>query len=322
MKRILAIAVTLAMMLAALTGCKPASSPSGFAETQAPSAQTQPSPSPGTEPATQPSEPSVSAGSAKVKINSLDKLNYYAAVRMVTDTPTVSKQSKVGGSYKIVMLTGTEASAAPDATEPSAAAPEIAEPYVTTPGITEPAATDGPPLATDSPDPTEPESNIAYYRLDPDQPFHIGRVNLFQIELTDENGYLASKLGLGLVDVVVTESCIWGDSLITFRCGDRFFSCLQNGWHLNGKAGGQEWNFSSHKYVEGFNIVKNFSQENCSFYVYADTAGQIVAFECFGDRADQNVTVVGDTRISDRETEITAAELEAYFNKTEDSPLT
>ena len=142
---------------------------------------------------------------------------------------------------------------------------------------------------------------------------------MFQIELTDKNGFLASKLGLGLVDVVITEECIWGDSLITFRNGDKFFSCLSNGWSLNGETGGWMWDFSTHKYVEGFNIVKNFEQENYAFYIDMNAEGQAFAFECRGAqnggyRADQNVEVVSSTSISNQGSSYTIAELEDYFN--------
>lgn len=296
---------------------------------------------PSNEQETQPSNPPVPGEINNLNINSLDKLNYYAALRMIAETPTVSKQSMTGGSPKIVLLAGgvgddsaevptvpdatelaptvpdaTElAPTVPDATELAPTVPDATELAPTVPDATEPVPTEGPPVAPDNPDTTNPGKDIIYYTLEPNQPFNMKKVNMFQIELTDENGFLASKLGLGLVDVVISENCIWGDSLITFRNGDKFFSCLTNGWRLNTETGGQQWNFSTHKYVEGFNIVKNFKQENYAFYIDADAEGQIFAFECRGwDRADQNVRIVSATRISTQGGEITIAELEDYFN--------
>ncbi len=381
MKRKLAITFTLILALAVLTGCmspksssmlggkqnlssieqgtqplnppsveqgtQPSNLPSTEPETQPsnpPSTEpkTQPSNPPSKEPETQPSNPPVPGQINNIKINSLDKLNYYGALRIVTETPMVSKQRMTGGSPKIVLLAGgvgddsEEAPTIPDATElaPTEAptVPEATElaptevPTVadttetapTVPDTTEPVSTEGPPLAPDKPTTTNPGKDIIYYQLKPNEPFNMRKVNLFQIELTDANGFLASKLGLGLVDVVITENCIWGDSLITFRNGDKFFSCLTNGWHLNRETGGQRWDFSTHKYVEGFNIVKNFQQENYYFYVDADAEGQIFAFACSarggGDRADQNVQIASATRISTQGGKITIAELEAYFN--------
>ena len=121
------------------------------------------------------------------------------------------------------------------------------------------------------------------------------------------------------MDVVITEDCIWGDSLITFRKGDKFYSCLSNGWHSNRDTGGWQWDFSTHKYVEGFYIVKNFEQENHAFYIDMDAAGQAVAFQCRGAqnggyRPDQNVQIVSSTEISNESRSFTVAELEEYFN--------
>ena len=330
MKRILAIVLTLVMMLTVLTGCttpetsaglagkqtrpskeqemQPSNPPSAAQKTQPsilPSAEpeTQPSIPPRAEPETKPSNPPVSGESIRLKIDSLDKLNYYAALRLVTGTPTLTKQSMTGGSYGVVMLAaGDESVEAP-----------------TVPDATELTATEGPPVAPDNPNPTNPGEDIIYYKLKPNQSFNIKKVNMFQIELTDENGFLASKLGLGVVDVVITEGFIWGDSLITFRNGDKFFSCLTNGYGQNPETGARHWNFSTHKYVEGFNIVKNFRQENYAFYIRTDAERQIVAFECGvsqlgGNRVDQNVKIVSATRISTQGGRITVAELEAYLN--------
>lgn len=344
MKQKLVIICALTLVLTVLTGCRPPQNTAMLGETQSqPSTEpeTQPSNPPRIEQNTQPSNPPVPGEITNLKINSLDKLNYYGALRMIAETPVVSKQHMTG-SYEIVLLAGgaagEEAPTAPDtteftvtvteateiaptvtdATELTETATEATEIAPTVPDITEPVSTEGPPLAPNDPTTTSPGEKIYYYQLKPNEPFNMRTVNLFQIELTDENGFLASKLGLGLVDVVITENCIWGDSLITFRNGDKFFSCLTNGWHLNRETGGQRWDFSTHKYVEGFNIVKNFQQENYYFYVDADAEGQIIAFACSarngGDLADQNVKIASATRISTQGGSITIAELEDYFN--------
>lgn len=318
MKRILAIALTFVLIFTVLMGCMSTKTSSGLDETQPSSSQEQGTKPPSIGQETQPSNPTVSGGVTNLKIDSLDKWNYYAALCMVTGIPTVSKQSATDSHYEFALLTAgaanksEEIQAVPDVTE-------IAPTEVPTlPDATEITQTEGPPLAPDNPDTTAPSKDIYYYTLNPDQAFHVNEVSMFQIELTDENGYLASKLGIGLVDVVIAEDCIWGDSLITFRNGDNFFSCLTNGWHRNTKTGGERWDFSTHKYVEGFHVVKNFQQQNYTFYIDADAEGQIFALECRSQNgsedADQNVKVVGDTRISTQGGEFTIAELEAYFN--------
>lgn len=243
--------------------------------------------------------PSVQEEGQRISINGLAQLNYYAALRMIAKAPKPANQSMIDGNYGITLLTSIVDT---DKKE---------EPPV--PEITVPEETQGPPVLPDSPTPPDTEENIYYYALDPNDPFYINKVSLFQIELTDEKGFLASKLGLGVVDVVITWDCIWGDSLITFRNNEKFFSCLTNG------GGSGHWEFSTHKYVEGFHVVKNFKQENYAFYIHIDAEGQTIAFNCHGflngdDRADQDVKVVSSTVISTESSSFTVAELEEYFN--------
>ena len=249
--------------------------------------------------------PSVQGDGEGIQINGLDQLNYYAAVRMIEGAPKLANQSMIGGSYGITLLaSGSDTDKREEPPVPETTGPDENQ------------------LTPVTPDPSKPpviDEDIYYYALDPNEPFYINKVSVFQIELTDENGFLASQLGLGIVDVVITEECIWGESLITFRNGDRFYSCLTNGWSYDRETGGSSWDFSTHKYVEGFYIVKNISQENYGFNIYMDAEGQAFAFECGerengGDRVDQNVKVVSSTVISNEGRSFTVAELEEYFN--------
>lgn len=249
--------------------------------------------------------PSVQENGQGIRIHGLDQMSYYAAVRMIESTPKLKEQSMTGGSCGIVLLTSDYDT---DKRE---------EPPV--PETTGPDETQGPPVASNPATLPDQDEDIYYYALDPNEPFYIHKVSMFQIELTDEKGFLASKLGLGIVDVVITEDCIWGDSLITFRRGENFFSCLSNGWSLDQETYGWQWDFSTHKYVEGFNIVKNFEQENHAFYIDMNAQGQAFQFICLGTQnggyhPDQNVKVVSSTVISNEGRSFTVAELEEYFN--------
>lgn len=187
MKRILAIALSLIMVLAALTGCMSPQISCGPEEDQNP---------PSKEQGSQSLNPPVPGEIIDLKINSLDKLNYFAALRTITGTPTVSKQSMTGGSFEIVLLAN--------------GAGQDKEEEPPTPDTTGPDVTEDPSVTPDNPGNTDSGEDVYYYELDPNEPFFINKVSMFQIELTDENGFLASKLGLGLVDVVITEECILG----------------------------------------------------------------------------------------------------------------
>ena len=243
--------------------------------------------------------PNVQENESGLQISGLDQLSYYAAIRMIGSTPKLANQSMIGGSYGITLLaSGYDTDKWEEPPEPETTGPDD---------------TQGPPVATNPSSPPVDGEDIYYYALDPNEPFYINKVSMFQIELTDENGFLASKLGLGVVDVVILEDCIWGENMITFRNGDNFFSCLSDG------GGVQRLGFSTHKYVEGFFIVKNIEQENYGFYIDMDAEGPAIAFECGerengGDRVDQNVKVVSSTVISEESGSFTVAELEDYFN--------
>lgn len=242
-------------------------------------------------------------------INSIAKLSYYAAIRMIEGQPKtigLSKSRVANASYEIDTLSGVN--------DENNKEDEVTEPDTSEDNVTAPS----------DPTPPDPFENILHYSLDPDEPFYINRVSMFQIELTDENGFLASELGLGIVDVVIAEKCIWGDSLITFRQGDNFYSCLTNGSGYDLQTGERCWNFSTHKYIDGFFIVKNLAQENYRFDVKTDAQGQVFEFNCSvfkngGGHVDTNVRVVSSTVISEEGRSFTVAELENYFN-TEKTP--
>lgn len=260
--------------------------------------------------------PSVQENDQQIRINSIDKVNYFSAIRILKGVPKPISQSLVGGNYGITPLSfGYDTDRPEDPPETETDNPD---------------ATDGPPVAV-TPDPPAPDiyEDIYYYAFDPEQPFYFSKVHLFQIELTDETGFLASKLGTGIVDVVITQCQYnWDDDLITFHNGENYYSCLSDGRGYNPENGAQQWDFSTHKYVEGFYFVKNLIQENYAFYIDMDPAGQVTAFECReaqngGYRPDQNVKVVSTTAVSAKGGSFTVAELEEYFNdgKTPEDPV-
>lgn len=91
--------------------------------------------------------------------------------------------------------------------------------------------------------------------------FTITMYSYFTITLNDTRGFLAQKLGgTGSVEVVITRNNF--NNMITFKKGERYYSCLQTS--LTEKA----MSFSSHKYVNGFKLVENYDQENYEFTVY------------------------------------------------------
>ena len=137
MKRILAIALTLAMVLVALTGCMAPQISSGPEEDQNPPSKGQGS---------QSLNPPVPGEIIDLKINSLDKLNYFAALRTITGTPTVSKQSMTGGNFEIVLLAN--------------GAGQDKEEAPPTPDTTGPDVTEGPSITPNDPSNTDSDEDI------------------------------------------------------------------------------------------------------------------------------------------------------------------
>ena len=117
--------------------------------------------------------------------------------------------------------------------------------------------------------------------IDRNKIFTTTMVTYFTVELNDEKGFLAQKLGgTGLVEVVVTENDMEDmGQMITFKREDHYYTCFMNGQRKDMDSNKISREFSSHKYVEGFNIVKNLEQENYKFIVHYE-GSKVIGFEC------------------------------------------
>jgi hypothetical protein len=239
-------------------------------------------------------------------IDSIDKLNYYSAIRVLEEENSRKSVAFTNSDNKIIPLTtyAEDEEILPDSTDNSEGSDDSLNDQT-----------------QDIP------SGVVFYALSPNDVFSFEKVSRFTVELTDENGFLASKLVLGTVEVIISENCIWEDSLITFRNGDKFYSCLSNGYSYNRNTGGHTWQFSTHKFVDGFYIVKSIEQENYAFDVEMDFKGQVTSFVCQefklgGENVDENVIVMSATEISTDGAAYTVADLDAYFrakNEKEDN---
>ncbi len=176
-----------------------------------------------------------------------------------------------------------------------------------------------------------PLSNIyVEYPIDRNKVFTTTMVTYFTIELNDEKGFLAQKLGgTGLVEVVVTNNNIDDmGAMITFKREEKYYTCLKNGGGYDFDTSLTRAEFSSHKYIEGFNIVKNFEQENYKFTVRYE-GSKVVGFECAPFSSTPKNYVADDvTFIEDfcvvlyTKQTFTIDELEMYFqNEKEDEAL-
>ncbi len=197
----------------------------------------------------------------EIVINNLDKLNYYAAMWLMGGAESDVMQ---GAAPQPIPLTLTEGEIGYD------------NGYaVDTPPVEElPPEEQSPTL--DNPQPSQGSGSsiggeywvgdkVVYYALEPSDRYTIDEVLSFQIEISDPAGFLASRIGTGVVDVVITSNNL--EPMITFRNGNLFYSCLISG------GGNGRMHFSTHKYIEGFYIVKNLEQDNFAFNVTMDKNG-------------------------------------------------
>jgi len=237
-------------------------------------------------------------GEEYLTINSIDMLNYYSAIRVLED-PTEVKTMSAKTDAKIMFLSAN--------TRTTSNMGIVLLSNTNDHGVGYDSSPDKP--TTNAP----PSPKIVYYELERDAVFTVSNVFFFQIELTDAKGFLASKVGTGTVDVVITKNDM--EDLITFRNGDRYYSCCANGgsWDLG------KWEFSTHKYVEDFCLVKNLEQDNYQFVIEFDRLGNATGIKCEpyktgGPHADMNMSVVSSTHIASTNARFTIADLEEYFN--------
>ena len=125
------------------------------------------------------------------------------------------------------------------------------------------------------------DNNYVEYPIDHDKIYTITMVTYFTITLNDENGFLAQKLGgTGSVEVVVTENDINSSGqMITFKREGNYYTCFMNGQSFDFESSKTCREFSTHIYIDGFNTVKNFEQENFKFTVNYE-GSKVVGFEC------------------------------------------
>ncbi len=165
--------------------------------------------------------------------------------------------------------------------------------------------------------------NNGYYEypIDRDRIYTITMVTYFTIELNDEKGFLAQKLGgTGTVEVVVTQNDINSSGeMITFKREDKYYTCFMNGASYGVDSDKVSREFSSHMYIDGFNTVKNFEQENYEFIVHYE-GSKVVGFECAPFRcAPQKYNVDDITFVEDycavifTNQNFTIDQLEVYF---------
>ena len=257
-----------------------------------------------------------------LSIESADMLNYYSAIYLLAQQNTVNFTSAGSNSgygltlldtldtteppYGDIPIYSTPSSTMPPNVDYDDPEPPPPPPWEYDPDNTEPPGgnTEGPPVNPPT-EPTQRPDEFYYYDIDPNAAFHLSKVIFFRIYLSGE-GYLTQQIGSGVVDVVITDFDIFGDYLVTFKNGDKYYSCLTDGKSRT------EYRFTAHKYIEGFQVVKNLALQDHRFNVQFDENGQSIYFAC-GYFEEGECPVLGQTYIANVSEDLTLGELESYF---------
>ncbi|MBO4971202.1 MAG: hypothetical protein J6D45_00125 [Clostridia bacterium] len=156
--------------------------------------------------------------------------------------------------------------------------------------------------------PNVSENDAVYYDLNEFGELRITGATYFRVEIKDKNGIVASRIGVGVAEVVITQISDF-DSMITFKNGDKYYSFLENG--LN--------EFSTHKYIEGFFVVKNEGADTGSYTIEYDRKGNVLSVKCKISSQKHLMTdvidVIEGTTVSvSADTGYSIDELEEFFN--------
>lgn len=248
--------------------------------------------------------PNLSAGF----INSLDKFNYYAARKTVDDylATKAVKTTDWGAWYSgEAAIDSSYDEDIPDSGYGEDTSEKEENGYE-------------PPDSIDANRPQDTDTKV-YYDLYSWHSFTMKRTIYFQIELSDENAFLGKNLGTGIVEVAITMGDLHDDlNMITFRNGDKFFSCMYHGYMgINEETQADKYAFAAYRYIEGFYYVKDLQYKHFEFHIEVGAIGDAV-FTCNYQHSgyeNEPVTVVeNSTYCIDKEVTYTLEELEDYFN--------
>ena len=231
-----------------------------------------------------------------IEFDSLDKVNYYAGVRAVSGDFNLASTSDVDG---LVLLDDTfDLDETYDLPDESYREPEDVE------------------WPTRPPDGHDISGEL----------LKITTAVYFRLTVTENDEFLASKIGTGDVSAVMTDLYIGMSpyAMITFKNGDNYFSCLSE---MDSFRSGEN-TFFSHLYIKGFEFFKDTTNGVSWFDVVFDGESEQVTsltWTPYNRRPSEApvypISVVeGSTQTSYETYEFTLLELDEYYNGTSDRP--
>ena len=101
-----------------------------------------------------------------------------------------------------------------------------------------------------------------HYPIPLHDPIYFSDFLYFEFD-AEGSDFLAERVGNGHIKaLIVTVDTFTEESMLVLKNGDVYYSCLTNGWGTSyGGSGQAYYQFSSHKTLEGFEIVKDFNNK-------------------------------------------------------------
>ena len=234
---------------------------------------------------------------SRVVFDSLDKVNYYAGLKVIREDEKQASGYTAQSPF-IVNLNGSGISSS---TKQSLSANVSAE--------------------TESDFSDRPYNGAIWSEDISNERLTITKAIYFCLDVTDANEFLASKVGTGTVSAVITDLHIGNTpfSMITFKNGESYFSCLSEMADLqNGKNV-----FWAHLYIDGFQLFKNTESGISSFQVTFDESQRTITAvswspysQISSDAPVDSITILSEsTRVSDKAYAFSLSELEEYYNE-------
>ena len=126
------------------------------------------------------------------------------------------------------------------------------------------------------------EEGRLHYVIPYDYEFVFYEFLYFSFEM-ENNEFLKDKIGTGTIKGLTVNTNAFGEKMIVLKNGDKYFSCLING------GGGTQEDYSSHKTLQYFEIVKDAREKKHLYLSFVDGLNPLSASSIEIDGESYNI---------------------------------
>ena len=157
----------------------------------------------------------------------------------------------------------------------------------------------------------EDEKGRYHYPIDIQESYVFS--NFIYFSFVSENcEFLEERIGNGNIDALVVETEFFSEKMIVLKNEDKLYSCLLNGARYGGSDGGY-YEFSAHKFIEGFDLVKDLEAKYPITVKFGDSPASLTNIS-FGGKNAAVFNIDTETIINDESAiEVSVNELRERF---------